>query len=82
VDDATAQRRVLAFLNQRFDLRIDFSDLDAEIKRQNEKIAEVRNSFPDIDESIRRLESNLRLSTEESQGLVEEIEKSLREKRG
>jgi len=82
VDDPKAQRRVLEFFNQRFDLGIDFSDLDAEIRQQNQIIAEVRNSFPDIDESIRRLESNLRLSEEESQGLVEQIEKFLREKRG
>ena len=81
VDDPKAQRRVLEFFNQRFDLGIDFSDLDEDIRRQNRIIAEARNSFPDIDESIRRLESNLRLSAEESQRLVQEIERFLREKR-
>ncbi len=65
---------------QRFDLGIDLSDLDEEIKRQNQLIAEVRNGFPDIDEFIRRLESNLRLSEEENQKLVQEIEKVFREK--
>ncbi len=35
VDDPNAQRRVLEFFNQRFDLGIDFSDLDEEIRRQN-----------------------------------------------
>ena len=73
---------MLEFFNQRFDLGIDFSDLDEEIRWQNKKLAEVRNNFPDIDESITRLESNLRLSEEESQRLVKEIEKFLREKRG
>ena len=82
VDDPKAQRRVLEFFNQRFGLGIDFSDLDEESKSQNKKIAQVRNSFPDIDESIRKLESNLMLSEEESQRLVKEIEKFLREKRG
>jgi len=82
VGDPKAQRRVLEFFNQRFDLGIDFSDLDEEIRQQNQIIAEVRNGFPDIDESIRRLESNLRLSEEESQGLVKEIEKLLKEKTG
>ena len=81
VDDPKAQRRALEFFNRRFDLGIDLSDLEEEIKRQNQIIAEVRNGFPDIDESIRRLESNLRLSEEENQRLVEEIEKSLKEKR-
>ncbi len=78
VDDPKAQRRVLEFLNQRFDLGIDFSDLDEEIKSQNKKIAQARDSFPDIDELVRRLESNLSLSGEESQRLVKEIEKFLR----
>jgi len=81
VEDPKAQRRVLEFFNQRFDLRIDLSDLDEEIKQQNQLIAEVRNSFPDIDESISRLERNLRLSEEENQKLVQEIGKFLREKR-
>jgi proteasome assembly chaperone (PAC2) family protein len=82
VDDPKARRRVLEFFNQRFNFGIDLSDLDEEIRQQDEKIAEVRNSFPDIDESISRLESNLRLSEEENQKLVQEIGKFLREKRG
>jgi len=81
VDDPKAQRRVLEFFNQRFDLGIDFSDLDEEINSQNKKLAQVRNSFPDIGESISRLESNLRLSAEENQKLVKEIERFLRENR-
>ena len=82
MDDPKAQTRILEFFNQRFDLAIDFSDLDEDIKSQNEKLAQMRNSFPDIDESIRRLESNLRLSDEENQKLVREIEKFLRKKGG
>lgn len=81
-DDPEAQRRVLEFFKQRFELAIDFDDLDEEIGQQNQAIAKVRNSFPDIDESISRLESNLRLSAEENQRLITEIERSLREKRG
>lgn len=81
VDDLTAEKRVLEFLNQRLDLGIDLSDLDEEIRQQNEIITEVRNRFPDIDESIQRLESRVRLSEEENQKLVREIEKFLRKKR-
>ncbi len=80
VDDPRAQRRVLEFFNQRFDLGIDFSDLDEEIKDQNMKLARIRESFPEIDESITKLESNLGLSEEESHRLVKEIEKFLRGK--
>ena len=77
VDDPKARRRVVEFFNQRFDLRIDLSDLDEEIRQQNQAIAEMRASSPDVDESISRLESNLRLSDEENQRLVKEIEKLL-----
>ena len=82
VDDPKAQRRVLEFFNQRFDLGIDFSDLDEEIEQQNQIIAEMRHSFPHIDESISMLESHLMPSEEESQRLVIETEKFFREKRG
>ncbi len=82
VDDPRSQKGVLELFNERFDLGIDFSDLDEEIRRQNQIIVEMRNSFPDIDESIRRLETNLRLSAKENQKLVQEIERFLREKRG
>ena len=56
-------------------------DLDEEIRQQNQAIAEMRASSPDVDESIRRLENNLRLSDEENQRLVKEIEKFLRTRR-
>ncbi len=79
VNDPKAQKRVLEFFNQRFDLGIDFSDLDEEIESQDRKIARARDSSPDIDNSIRRLESNLRLSAEEHQKLVGEIKEFLKE---
>lgn len=80
-DDPQAQKKVLEFLNQRLDLQLDLSDLDDEVRQQNQLIAEIRNSRPDIDGLIGRLESDLRLSEEESQTLVTEMEKLLREKR-
>jgi proteasome assembly chaperone (PAC2) family protein len=81
-EDPKAEKRVLEFFNQRFDLGIDLSDLDEEIRQQNEKLSEARSNSPNLDESIRRLGSNVRLSEEESQRLVREIEKLLKGKRG
>ncbi len=81
VDDARAQRMVLELFNQKFSLGLDFSELEEEIKRQNQMMADMRNASPDIDKYIRRLEHNLMLSNEESQRLVKEIEKLFREKR-
>jgi proteasome assembly chaperone (PAC2) family protein len=78
-EDAQAQKKALSFLNERLDLKIDFSDLDQEIREQNEKLALVRSRFPQIDDYINRLESNLMLSEEENGELIKKIEDFLRE---
>lgn len=80
-DDPKAEKRVLEFFNRRFDLGLDLSDVDKEIKKQNVKLAQARESSPEIDESIKRLESNLSLSPQENQRLVREIDNFLRERR-
>jgi proteasome assembly chaperone (PAC2) family protein len=79
MEDAQAQKKVLSFLNERLDLKIDFSDLDQEIREQNEQLAQVRSRFPQIDDYINRLESNLMLSEEENGELIKKIEDFLRE---
>ena len=78
-EDAQAQKSVLSFLDERLDLKIDFSDLDQEIREQNEKLAQARSRLPQIDDYIRRLESNLSLSEEENGELIKKIEDFLRE---
>jgi len=79
MEDAQAQKKVLGFLNERMDLRIELSDLDQEIREQNERLARVRSRFPQIDDYISRLESNLMLSEEENGELIKKIEDFLRE---
>ncbi|MFH1381866.1 MAG: PAC2 family protein [Chloroflexota bacterium] len=81
VNDVEAERRVLEFFNNRFNLGMDFSDLDEEISRQNQAIARVRAGSPDVDESIRKLENNLSLGEEETQKLIKEIDKVLGERK-
>lgn len=78
-EDPQAQRKMLSFLDERLDLKIDFSILDQNIRDQNEKLAQVRYRFPQIDNYISRLESNLTLSEEESAELIKKIEDFLRE---
>jgi len=80
VEDAEAQKRVLSFLNQKLNLKIDFADLDEEIQEQNRKLAQARSQFPEIDGYIGKLESNLMLSEEENGELMRRIEDSLRER--
>jgi len=77
MEDPQAWKKTLEFLDRRFDLRIDSTDLDEEIGRQNEKMAQLRIRSPEIDSYIRRLESNLSLTEEESERLVKAIEESL-----
>lgn len=78
-EDPQAQKKVLSFLDERLDLKIDFSDLDQEIREQNEKLAQMRSRLPQIDDYIRRLESNLTLSEEENGELIKGIEDYLTE---
>ena len=61
-------------------LGIDLAELDDEVAVQNQKIAQVRVNFPDIDNYIQRLESSLGLAHEENETLLKEIEGFLRKK--
>lgn len=79
-EDPQAWRITVEFLDKRFGLGIDFRDLDEEVARQNEKIAQVRIRFPEIDDYIRKLESNLGVTQEENEKLVKEIEEFLRKR--
>jgi proteasome assembly chaperone (PAC2) family protein len=79
MEDAQAQKKILSFLNERLDLEIDFSDLDREVREQNEQLAQLRSRFPQIDDYINRLESNLMLSEEENGELIKKIEDFLKE---
>ncbi len=80
VEDPKAQKKLLEFFDQRLSLQIDFQDIDEDIRRQNEKIAQVRDSSPEIDGYIGKLESNLRLSENENENLLKQIEEFLRRK--
>jgi len=78
-EDPRAQKRVLQFFDERLGLNIDFSDIDREIQKQNEKLAQARLRLPEVDDYILRLESNLSLSQEENERLTTEIAEFLRE---
>jgi len=80
VGDPRAQKILLEFFNRRFNLGIDLSDLDEDIRRQNAKIYNLRNRNPRVNESINKLESNLRITDEENQDLIIEMESLVWEK--
>ncbi len=71
---------MLSFFDRRFDLGLDFTGLDSEIKGQNEKIALLRREDPQIDRYIRTLEMGISLNEEEqlrlAQGVTEFLGKT------
>jgi len=77
-EDPQAWRKTVEFFDRRFDLGIDFRDLDEDAARQNEKIAQLRSHSSEVDSYIRKLEGNLGLTQEENEKLVKEVEEFLR----
>jgi len=77
-EDPGAWRRAIEFFDRRFGLSIDFGDLDREVARQNEKIADVRSQHPELDGYISKLESNLSLTIDENEKLAEQMGELLR----
>ena len=78
-EDPRAQKKVLQFFDERLGLNVNFSDIDHEIQKQSEKLAQARLRLPEVDDYILRLESNLSLSQEENERLTTEIAEFLRE---
>jgi len=81
-DDPRARRRVLSFFDERFNLGLDYAQLDAEVADQDARIASIRASSPEADQALKKLESGDTLSQEESQRLAAEIERALSDKSG
>ena len=79
-EDLKAAKVTLSFFNRRFDLGLDWTELDSQIKAQSEKIALLRREDPEIDKYIRTLEVGLSLNEEEqfklAQGVIEFLEKA------
>lgn len=80
-EDPQAIRLIISFLDQRFNLGLNLGELDLEIRRQNEKIAQLREENPEINKSIGMLENGFSLSEEEQLKLAKEVYELL-EKRG
>jgi proteasome assembly chaperone (PAC2) family protein len=80
-EDLKAAKGVLSFFNKRFDLGLDWTELDSQIKAQSEKIACLRREDPETDKYIRTLEVGLVLNEEEqlrlARGVTEFLEKTL-----
>ena len=80
-DDPDSDKKALEFLDDRLSLSLDYSGIDASIKLQNEKLGRLRQSSPEIDEYLRKLESNQHLSEEEHENLIKAVDDCLRNTR-
>lgn len=78
VIDVRSCRRVIDFLNRKLLLDIDFNSIDKLQGKQNQAILKAGEAFPEIMETIRKLETSDAVSENESTKLVEIIEEYLK----
>ena len=78
-EDFQAIKTTLSFLDKRFDLALDFAELDEQVRRQNAKIDRLRQDDAQIDRYIRMLESKLSLSADEQVELTKKVTEVLEE---
>ena len=71
--DPRAAKVVLSFFDRKFELSLDFTGLDSEIKEQNDKLALLRTEDPEIDKYIRTLEIGISLNEEEQLRLAQRV---------
>ena len=79
-DDPVSHKKALEFIDNRLDLHLDFREVDARIKQQNDKLARLRQSATEIDEIIGKLENEQPLSEEERENLVKAVDDCLRQR--
>ena len=78
IDDPRACKRLVYFFNSKFDLGVDFTKLDEQIARQNDKIAGLFERSPQSEAFVRRLEAGDGLDGEESEKLAREMAEALK----
>ncbi len=79
-EDFQAIKMTLSFLDKKFNLGLDFRELDEEIRGQNIKIDQLREEDSEINKYIGMLESELPLSEEEQVELTMKVTDLLEEK--
>ena len=72
-EDFQAIKTTLSFLVRRFELGLAFGELDDQIKKQNTKMAQLREEEPSIDRYIGMLESGVSLGGDEQMELTQRV---------
>lgn len=77
-DDPVAYKKSLEFFDKRLDLKLDFGGINTDIAAQNNKLELLRQSSPEIDEYIKRLENSRRLTDAENKDLLKAVDDCLK----
>jgi len=72
-EDFQAIKLTLSFLDRRFNLELDFKELDEQIAEQDKKIDQLRQEDSEINRYIGALENGLSLSEEEQLELIKAV---------
>ena len=73
MEDLKAIRYTLWFLDKRFTLNMDFSELNLAIKKQSARMKQLKEQNPEIRKLVEMLEQGIMLNSEESEKLTEEV---------
>jgi len=76
-DDFQAIKLTLSFLDKKFNLGLDFSELNEDITNQNALIEQLREEDSEINKYIGMLESELSISEEEQVELTMKVTETL-----
>ena len=79
-EDLHAVKLVLSFLDKKFDLELDFGELNEKIRDQNITIDRLREEDSEINKYIGMLESELSLSEDEQMKLTIKVNEALENK--
>ncbi len=79
VDDLPACKKIIDFMNHKFKLGLNMDKINEDLKKQNIRLADIIQQYPDLQELMLRLEENSSLSESESGRFVEIIEEQLRQ---
>ncbi len=73
VGDPTASKYLLEVLDRRFELGLDFKELNREIEKLNEDVDQLMRQDADISRYIQMLERGIALSESEGEKLAQEV---------
>lgn len=78
LDDPRARKKLVDFVNTRFNLSIDTADLDDEIADQNRRISQLFQKSPEVEGYVGKLEAGEGLNAEEGEKLAREMAEFLK----